>query len=362
MATVIFPSSNLPVASQPWGRTVEKQLVDINLMVNSNEINNAARDKQLLASLNRTNATAISAQAAADAANAALADIGAVKTNIYVPGTTQINGNSIKTGTISADKITAGTLTGFTIQTAASGQRVVIGGSTASFYSASGISPAATIFGNNYGAGDFIDISAADGSYASIGAGSIVLSRSGGASLSLDNASGSAAVNITGGNLNLFGGNNLNLNGRLIMDTAYPNGYIQCIDTYGRNVQSGRIVYVASNGTYNSATSSARYKQDIQSYSVDIESFFKLRPVSFRYKMAVSQFGDNADIAHGFIAEEAAEAGMTEFVDFEPDENGNLRPDNFRYIDFTAAMYGVIKSQQETIKDLTTRLEALENK
>lgn len=351
MATVTFPSSNLPVASQPWGRTVEKQLVDLNLMVNSNEINNAARDKQLLASLNRTNATAISAQAAADAANAALADIGAVKTNIYVPGTTLITGTAIKSGTISADKISAGTLTGFTIQTAASGQRVEMYGSGIYFYSPTYVGSMVGSTKNGY---QIIDIT---------GGGLNVA----GPIWTLNTLNAAAMTNLTAG-VTITGdvqhnGGTLYVNGgRIIAGAAYPNGYIQCQDTYDRNVQSGRIMYVASNGTYNSATSSARYKQDIQSYSVDTESFFKLRPVSFRYKMAVEEQGDDAAIAHGFIAEEAAEAGMTEFVDFEPDENGNLRPDNFRYIDFTAAMYSVVKSQQEIINDLTTRLEALENK
>lgn len=333
MATVTFPNSNLPVASQPWGRTVEKQLVDLSLTVNSNEINNAARDKQLLASLNRTNATAISAQAAADAANAALADIGAVKTNIYVPGTTLITGTAIKSGTISADKISAGTLTGFTIQTAASGQRVEMYGSGIYFYSPTYVGSMVGSTKNGY---QIIDIT---------GGGLNVA----GPIWTLNTLNAAAMTNLTAG-VTITGdvqhnGGNMFING----------GYLQNIDTYNRNVQQGRIMYVASNGTYNAATSSARYKQDIQSYSVDAESFFKLRPVSFRYKMAVAEQGDDAAIAHGFIAEEAAEAGLTEFVDFEPDENGNLRPDNFRYIDFTAAMYSVIK-------DMNTRLETLENK
>ena len=146
------------------------------------------------------------------------------------------------------------------------------------------------------------------------------------------------------------------------MDSPYPNGYIQCVDTYGRNVQQGRIMYVASNGTYNCATSSERYKQDISPYTVNLDSFFNLEPVSFRYKKAVEEVGDAAETAHGFIAEQAHEAGMTEFVDYELDEHGNPRPDNFRYIDFTAAMYSVVKHQQDTINDLTARLEALENK
>ena len=114
-------------------------------------------------------------------------------------------------------------------------------------------------------------------------------------------------------------------------------------------------MYVSSNGTYNAATSSARYKQDIAPYQVDISKVLQLEPVSFRYKMAVSEFGDKADIAHGFIAEQADQIGLTEFVDYMEAEDGSLIPDNFRYIDFTAALVGVIKQ-------LNDRIEVLEGK
>jgi hypothetical protein len=353
MATVTFPNSYLSTASQPWGRIVEKQLVDLSLLVTSNEINNSARDKQLLASLNRTNATAISAQAAADTANAALADIGAVKTNIYVPGTTQINGTSIKTGTISADKITAGTLTGFTIQTSASGQRTELSGTNIKFYASTGSSPAGYIDGQNYGAGGFVEIVAADNHLISIGAGGIVLDTPGVGALTLDTSGVVIAGTVTAG-----------VGGLIVSNPggAAGSNYLQVPDTYVRNVQSGRIVYVASNGTYNSASSSERYKQDIEPYQIDMNKLMQLEPVSFRYKQAVNELGNDADTAHGFIAEQADTIGLNEFVDYELDERGNLRPDNFRYIDFIAALFAGIKQQQQTIINLNNRLEALENK
>jgi hypothetical protein len=76
----------------------------------------------------------------------------------------------------------------------------------------------------------------------------------------------------------------------------------------------------------------------------------------------VQDLGENADVAHGFIAEQAEEVGLTEFVDYELDENGIARPDNFRYIDFTAALLSAVRQQQATINDLSARLEALESR
>jgi hypothetical protein len=293
-----------------------------------------------------------------------------IKNAIYVPGTTKIDGGSIQTGTFSAskitggtidanlvevknlnaDKITTGTLTGVTIQTATTGQRAVIGSTQINFYGPS--SGGGAIFGNTDGG---ISIQNSSGSY-------LLRADPNGASIS----GGGQAVAISNGRVDLtaaltYVSGSLSA-GATSTTSLTASGIVSASDTYSRNVQSGRIMYVASNGTYNCATSSARYKQDINPYVVDLNKFFQLEPVSFRYRMAVEQFGEQADVAHGFIAEQAAEVGMDEFVDFQDDGNGNLRPDNFRYIDFTAAMYGVIKSQQQTIESLTARIEALESK
>lgn len=53
-------------------------------------------------------------------------------------GATTINGSNITTGSISAARIAAGTLTGFTIQTASSGERIVLNSSLLSVYYSTG--------------------------------------------------------------------------------------------------------------------------------------------------------------------------------------------------------------------------------
>jgi hypothetical protein len=73
----VFPTSYLPTSSQPWGREVEKQLKDLDLMVTSSDINNTARDNQLASNYRRLDATVVQLEAttaqAQSAANTAIA-------------------------------------------------------------------------------------------------------------------------------------------------------------------------------------------------------------------------------------------------------------------------------------------------
>jgi hypothetical protein len=373
----LFPNSNLSTASQPWGREVEKRLVNLDLTVNSNEINNTARDNQLANSLTRVNAALINAQSAANAAAAAAAtaqsaaddaqnaidSVISVEEAVYYPGTTEIDGGNIRANTIAANKISAGTLTGFIVNSAATGARIEISGTTLTIFDAT--NQVASIYGDS-------NSLIINGGTNAIGIGDLGVAITGGSSSSMlvsDTgiyANGYAEFQSTSKSLGLFTANSGISVASGGMEIKNPGGalasnYLQVPDTYIRTVASGRIVYVSSIGTYNCSTSSARYKQDITPYEVDVDKLLMLEPVSFRYKQSVAEVGDAADVAHGFIAEQAHEIGLSEFVDFELDENGEPRPDNFRYIDFTAALLGAFKKQQETINTLSSKIEALEN-
>lgn len=145
---MVFPKSNLATASQPWGRFVEKSITALEALVATEKVNNAARDAQMALSIKRTDASLsevaalslVTAQNVADIQTitndvfSLNTDVTSIETNVYAAGTTQINGYNIKAGTINASAINAGTLTGFTIQTASSGTRVTMGGSTIDFY------------------------------------------------------------------------------------------------------------------------------------------------------------------------------------------------------------------------------------
>jgi hypothetical protein len=346
---MIFPESKLPLDSQPWGREVTKQLSTAIDKIDSERVNNTARDNQLNSSIIANQAATVKAQIAADAAGLAAAkaqeaidSVTSVEEAVYYPGTTEIDGGNIRANTIAANKISAGELVGFTIKTANTGQRAELAGSNISFFNSTSPTSVGSITGGTRGANNVIDISG--------------MTTVGGYLWAL------GGLNVSDGSIT-YGGSQINGDIQHNGGNLFVNGgYLQNIDTYNRNVQSGRIMYVSSIGTYNSASSSERYKQDITPYEVDVEKLLLLEPVSFRYKQSVAEFGHDADIAHGFIAEQADSIGLTEFVDYELDEEGKPRPDNFRYIDFTAALLSVVKKQQETIKSFEARLEALESK
>lgn len=372
--TKLFPNSNLSTASQPWGREVEKRLVNLDLTVKSNEINNSARDIQLANSLSRVNSALLQAQSA-------ISSILSVEEAVYYPGTTEIDGGNIRANTIAANKISAGTLTGFTIQTATTGSRVLIGGddlSNIKFYDSSNIITGEVVATSSVF--NIRNVKSGNGIWGTGSRSSLELGQ-GSATIYLNNGSFAASLSMsvtqavfdtsvqayglsagvggisTTGSISSGAGISVTSGSVTISNPggAIGSNFLQVPDTYVRTVASGRIVYVASNGTYNSSTSSARYKQDITPYEVEVDKLLMLEPVSFRYKQSVAELGDAADVAHGFIAEQAAEIGLAEFVDFELDEEGNSRPDNFRYIDFTAALLSAVKQ-------INTRVTALENK
>lgn len=421
---MVFPNSNLPATAQPWARDVQKRIEKVESNVKANELNNTARDVQLENNYKRIDATVnglIVADAAAATAlaqaNTAIEGVSDIVNTIYVTGTETINGAVVASGTLSASKITAGTMsgdritggiitgttiTGSTLATAGN-RHVEVSGTNIAFFDEGG-TPTGSISGSGATRASAVQMisSSSTGIYAYNGGSDIVgpgctlsVGNSGNNQIAL-NASGgilmndpvtfsdvvsggiSASGEVAGSSLRATGlvsGSSLSITGSSTTSgiannsgnitnggTLSNTGNINSPATYGNTAASGRVMYVAANGTYNCSTSSARYKQDITPYAVDLNKFMQLEPVSFRYKRAVEEHGEQADIAHGFIAEQATEIGLTEFVDFELDENGNPRPDNFRYIDFTAAMYSVVKSQQATIRSLTARIEALESK
>lgn len=395
-----FPDNNLPSASQPWSRDVQNRVETLERTVKTNEINGVSRDVQLESSYKRLDKVVndlieadvriLAAQAEADAAATAAASatyeaqVAAAEAQTAATAAGDAINGLMGLDTpgspypVIANNVAVGTMTGSTIQTASSGTRVVLNGPANQVEFYYGASPAGTIAGglvsgtpgisvsgSMFASGDIFgaDAGFTDGIFTgTVSAADTVFTES-----YTVGASQVGSLQVNGvadllGTTNTNGINNtgaINSSGNLIIGSA---GYVQALDTYNRTSGAGRVMYVSSLGTYNCSTSSARYKQDILPYEVNPENFFKLQPVSFRYKQSVEESGDAAGVAHGFIAEQAAEAGMTEFVDFEPDENGNLRPDNFRYIDFTAALFAMVKRQEETIQSLTQRIEALEAK
>jgi hypothetical protein len=105
-------------------------------------------------------------------------------------------------------------------------------------------------------------------------------------------------------------------------------------------------------------SSSRRFKQDILDYTVDYNAFLAMRPVSFRYKSEVEEVGESAGTTVGFIAEELQDLGLDEYVVLDDDGDAF----GINYSNMVVGLQGVIAKQDEMIKSLTARIEALESK
>jgi hypothetical protein len=370
-----FPVSNLPSASLPWGREVEKQISTLVTSSAANEVNNTARDNQLAASYNRLDAAVIglvasdiridgavadAAAAAADAADAAATANTAINaiTGLGTPGSST---------TVNASNIIGGTL-----KTATSGRHTEITSTQINFYDGSGnysgkISAAAdgrsstvevtTTTGSGiiaYNGGVDINGPGTNISSGNNGNGSILLLASAGVDVSGAFRTTSTA-NISG-TLTTPGGTWSS--GSLINN----GGYMQCPDTRSRSTTGGLAMFVASNGTYHVGSSSRRYKTDIENYEVNVSALLSMQPITFRYKSEVKEVGDAAGYTTGFIAEDFDEAGLTEYVVYSEDENGAMVPEGIQYEKLCVGLHTVAVQQQQTIESLISRIEALEAK
>jgi hypothetical protein len=109
-------------------------------------------------------------------------------------------------------------------------------------------------------------------------------------------------------------------------------------------------MYVDVFGTLIRATSSIKYKTDVQTYDKGLAELVSLRPVYFKDK-------NNPSIqAAGLIAEELHAAGLTEFVQYgEPGE-----PEGISYGHMIAITISAIQELNAKVEALEARIAALE--
>jgi len=105
------------------------------------------------------------------------------------------------------------------------------------------------------------------------------------------------------------------------------------------------------------ATSSKKYKDDIQDWVIDPAEVLKLEPKSFHRKVDPEGVRD-----WGLIAEEVHEH-LPEVVQWHTPE-GETTPqiDGLHYDIISVALLSVVKDQQRRIEDLERRLSTLENR
>lgn len=366
-----FPSNNLPTASRNWAREVEKKVTNLESSFRSAEVNNVTRDSQLSVTANTALNAATQAQQAAGQAQLAIDEI----LDLGNPGGPSIN----------ASNINAGTLTGITVQTGSFGTRSKLSGSNIEFFSSlynSGVSRVGYIQGDDGGSAGVYIIS--DQGAIALDAVDITLSGdttvtgelSVGGSFSPGSIStgGITASSVTVGTSQI---NSTSVYGESITGDSVGGGFANF--TGSVTGQSGVIsnsvltrtqlagggttgASVTDGGNFVRTTSSARYKTDIQDLDVSYDAIMSMQPKTFKRIEEVEENPESARTYPGFIAEDLAGTELDVFTFKSLDENGNPRPEGIHYAELTAALVSALKHQDQLIKDLTARIEALEAK
>lgn len=138
---------------------------------------------------------------------------------------------------------------------------------------------------------------------------------------------------------------NINASGAL---TA--QGFVTLPGILNHTNNNFRTATVGDNGEVGISSSSARYKQDIETFEITEAEFRAINARRFRYKSDVEARGDDATADVGFIAEELVAAGITEPVFYDPDG----RPEGINYDRLTPFLWAMVTQ-------LLERVDALEN-
>ena len=132
-------------------------------------------------------------------------------------------------------------------------------------------------------------------------------------------------------------------------------GRIQSDGTYATTTGSSANVHVGTTGLLRRSTSSARYKKDITDATWGLADVLKLKPKTFKSN-ATGEDADDKTYA-GFIAEDVHDIGLTNFVEY----NSDNQPDAIHYGNMVALMAKAIQEQQEKIETLEAEVAALKS-
>lgn len=165
--------------------------------------------------------------------------------------------------------------------------------------------------------------------------GQINMNSYGMTSLSFVNGPGSSGPEIRGNNVRI---NSLGLNA-------------------GSNGVGTRYVHCSDTGVLTSSTnvpSARELKSDIRDAVFDSDRIMSLTPRFYKFN------GTPNEPRTGFIADEVQDAGLREYVGYEDRQNPN-KPTGLFYQDLGVAHYAVTKEHHQEIKELKSRIEALES-
>jgi hypothetical protein len=315
----IYPNSNLPSASQPWGREIQKNVENVTAQFLSERTNNTARDAQLEASYKRLSATSIETAAAVVTAQAAATAAGtaAATANSAISGLTSL-GSAGSAYSVYANNITGGTITGVTFRTAASGTRIELSGTTMSTYY--GVSLVGYVYGDSEYGGSykFVDSGGSNGvtvfNSQTILRGPVGNVFINGSNLQINSSSSVDLVASSG--FNVTGGMSVNSGDLVVNGAGTITGALKSAYTYANTVTSAANIYMASDGIFKRSTaSSARFKENIQDIklvaNLDPHKLLSLPVRAFSYKPEHQPDASDSRynvLMPGFIAEEVEEA------------------------------------------------------
>jgi hypothetical protein len=142
------------------------------------------------------------------------------------------------------------------------------------------------------------------------------------------------------------------------------DGYLNLLSTYSLTGGTANLC-IDSAGYITRATSSIRYKRDVQTYDKGLDVVLATKPVYYKSSVTNAN-GDIPDTQFaGLIAEDLHDLGLTEFVEY----NTENQPDAVRYgnmvslcIKAIQELKALVDTQASTITTLTDRITALENK
>jgi hypothetical protein len=130
----------------------------------------------------------------------------------------------------------------------------------------------------------------------------------------------------------------------------------------GNTTVSSANLFISGGNNFQKSTSSRRYKTEITDATHGLADVLNLRSVTYK------GVNDGETVFGGLIAEEVHDAGLTEFVNYSEDENGNNVPEGVHYGHMVSLAFKAIQelkteldAEKAKVADLTARLTALEN-
>lgn len=138
------------------------------------------------------------------------------------------------------------------------------------------------------------------------------------------------------------------------------DGGVRSLDVYNRNLSGAggwKAQYIDISGNMGYVPSSVQFKQDVAPAEVDPDAVLGIQVVQYRYKEAVENFGDDAAVEVGVIAEQVLDQGLPWLLDYEVSEDGDLLPLGFKYERLTVALLAAMQGMDARIKTLEAALD-----